>query len=964
MKDLINISKDIFNNIFPFYFTVDQNLVINNAGKSLSKVLPDIVGKKLLDVFSIEKPHKITYDFESISNFFNQVFILKADQHPYKPRYKGQVVHFEDEGKLVFLGSLWVTNFADLEKYGLMMSDFSKSDPTVDMLQLLKINETATKNIKTLNHSIKKSEEKFRQLIEGVNDIIYKTDDTGHFTYMNEIGLKITKLNSKEIIGKHLTELVRKDYKERVFFFYEEVFKRKKISSYLEFPMDSIIGNGMWVGQYVNLLQENGQTKGLQVVARDITEAKMAREQIRLNERKYKTIIENMRLGVLEISEDEDIVRANDCFCEMTDYHPGELIGRNFVDVVMDEKYKSKRSLNNLREMLDRPKAYEIPLRKKDQSIIWVLHSSAPLYDTQQKNIGSMSIYLDITDRKKAEEELKKAKEIAEQSMKAKSRFLANMSHEIRTPLNGIMGITNLLLNTEPTDKQKRYLDAIVTSSETLMVVINDILDISKVEAGKLTIEAKNFKIKDTISQVVEIMNSKAIEKSLILEEIIDNKIPEVIIGDSARISQILYNVVGNAIKFTEKGKVSLKVSINKISDSQVWIEFKITDTGIGIPKDKLPLVFKPFGQVKGDSERKYGGTGLGLTISQKLIDLQGGNIAVESELEKGTTFTIKIPFAIGDKQLLNLSENKKMGNNVINLKGIRVLLAEDNPVNQMVVMDLLQDKEVSITVANNGKEAIEKLLEGNYDVILMDMQMPIMDGYRAMTSIRNDINSDKKNVPILALTAHVTEGEIEKCKNAGADDYLSKPFNPQTLFLKIKNLCKGVVITSNKKSEEFTMIDNTELAVNTFVTKKATKEIKTVSDNIKKGYSITEAVETTVVTDISVLREFTNGKKNLMINTIKTLIQEIPKDVVLMRKALNENDWERLRAVAHRTKPNFLMIAQEKIKKEIRTIEKHAREQINLDQLSTRLKEIELIVPDLIEGLKKEMDKLNENME
>ncbi|MBL4653970.1 MAG: response regulator [Flavobacteriales bacterium] len=406
---------------------------------------------------------------------------------------------------------------------------------------------------------------------------------------------------------------------------------------------------------------------------------------------------------------------------------------------------------------------------------------------------GAIFVYLVTRTGLATFQELQKSKEIAEQSLKAKSQFFANMSHEIRTPLNGIIGLIHLLMGTDVTDKQKEYLHSAIISSEILMVVINDILDLSKIEEGKLFIQTKNFKIKETISEVLKIMNNKAIEKNLVLEKIIDTQLPEVIIGDAARLAQILYNIIGNAIKFTDKGKVKVSVSVKKNSASTVWVELKITDTGIGIEEAKLPSICNAFTQAIGDATRKHGGTGLGLTIVKKLIELQNGDLAIESKIGVGTTFTVVIPYNIEKTQKSDLVESKKTEDNDNNtsLKGLTVLLAEDNPINQMVTTDLVENAGARIIVANNGKEAIDILNHEAFDIILMDMQMPIMDGYSAMEHIRNNTDSDKQNIPILALTAHAAKGEVEKCKKSGADDYLSKPFKPQVLFLKMKNLCE-----------------------------------------------------------------------------------------------------------------------------------------------------------------------------
>ncbi|MBL4651850.1 MAG: PAS domain S-box protein [Flavobacteriales bacterium] len=786
---------------------------------------------------------------------------------------------------------------------------------------------------KQSENALKESEQKYRQIIEGASDIIYRTDLKGYFTYANKIALKITGMKEGDILGKHFSSLVREDYKKKALKFYANVFRKQIKTSYWEFPLSATnTGQEVWIGQNITLLIDNNRIISIQAVARDITDRKLAEKQIQMSEEKYRNIIENMELGLLEMNESDSILHANDRFYEMTGYSLGELDNECFLVKLLDDRFKSRVSLNNLKKILgeEKIKAYEIQLRKKTGELIWVLASDSPLYDKNHEIVGSIGIYLDISERKEAEKELNRAKNLAEQSAKAKSQFLANMSHEIRTPMNGIMGLTGLLINnTEVTGKQHNYLNAIITSSETLMVIINDVLDISKIEAGKFTIEKRNFKARDVISSIVEIFSNKAAEKGLLLNVDIDPTLPDILIGDVTRLNQILYNILGNAIKFTQEGEVKLTVKVKKKNKSGVEVGYIISDTGIGIPKSKLTSVFRAFTQANGDTTRKYGGTGLGLTIVKKLVELQYGSITAESAPGKGSVFTVVINYEIAqniqEEKAVNGCENS---NNIDRLHSLNVLLVEDNPVNQMVTNDLLSEKGSNVKIANNGKEAIEMLSSENFDIILMDMQMPVMDGYQATAYIRSKMEQGKQNIPILALTAHAIEGEIEKCKKAGVDDYLAKPFHPQALFIKIVEL-----------------VDKMCTPV---------KDISQHPDNSEQEK----------VTDISILKEFTNNKTKLIIDTIHTLIEEIPKDVELIEKAFNEQNWERLRSVAHRTKPNFMLVASEGLKNDVLKIEEYARETANLNQIPDLLEKIKHKIPFLIKGLEKEVKKLKESTE
>lgn len=390
-----------------------------------------------------------------------------------------------------------------------------------------------------------------------------------------------------------------------------------------------------------------------------------------------------------------------------------------------------------------------------------------------------------IGKAKELEQQLILSKETAEKAAQSKSQFLSTMSHEIRTPMNAVIGFTHLLLQMNPTGEQLEYLKMMKFSAENLLVLINDILDFSKIEAGKIQFEEADFSIKQLIGNIRMALLQKAAEKDIQLKLLIDHELPDAVVGDPVRLGQILTNLISNAVKFTKEGKVTIVASLSEKTKDHTIIDFEVTDTGIGIAADKLINIFESFTQASSDTTRKFGGTGLGLTITKRLLELMGSEIKVRSELGKGSTFYFNLKLKNSSKQFTR-SVKEESHIETRSLKGVKILIAEDNQINVILAKQYMKLWDVECDVAENGEIAYTLVQTNDYDMVLMDLQMPEMDGYQTTAAIRKLHGEKFKNLPIIALTASAMLDIKDHAYVVGMNDYISKPFNPDELHRKI----------------------------------------------------------------------------------------------------------------------------------------------------------------------------------
>jgi len=577
-------------------------------------------------------------------------------------------------------------------------------------------------------------------------------------------------------------------------------------------------------------------------------------------------------------------------------------------------------------------------------------------------------VFRNYTNQRKATAQMAIARQRAEQSEKFKEQFLANMSHEIRTPMNAVMGMTNLVLDSPLNEKQRFYLEGVRKSSETLLRIINDILDLSKIEAGKMEMENIDFSLPEVLDQVKQTLQHKAEEKGLQLIVDIDHQVPEVLMGDPVRLNQILMNLAGNAIKFTERGSVTISVggqqsavssrqsavsgwqpevgSRQQAIDSQqlpvaiqqpevgsqqatddgprsaagspVPLKFSVTDTGIGIPEDKLQTVFESFSQAKASDTRRFGGTGLGLTISKQLVELMDGKISVESREGSGTTFSFEITCQPGSVSRLNESKSADQIDASV-LDGLKILLADDNEYNRIVTSDTLRSRsKVEITEATNGREAVDLLSQQDFDLVLMDVQMPIMDGYEATRYIRENFSSPKNDLPIIALTASVIRSDLDKCRAAGMNDYIPKPFKTSQL----------ISVIAKAASREVKFIEPKNI------------EMKNENEKIRSA------------TDLAYLEKFCEGDKIRMQKYIDMFLASAPSLVENLYVSLKNNDCHEIASHAHGHKAKLIMMGMNKAIELAAKIEMDCRQGNGMESIKINLlklvQEIETAMSEL----------------
>lgn len=622
----------------------------------------------------------------------------------------------------------------------------------------------------------------------------------------------------------------------------------------------------------------------------------------------YETVVEDGSDIIFIVDYAGVIWYHNSSTFETLGYRSKSLIGRNIFDYLLPSMVSSLK--NKFKQ--SRKRAYtekvEFQFRCKDKSFRFLEFNAINLKHKEGID-GFILDCRDITQRKRDEAELLRLQ-------KAKEQFLANVSHEIRTPINGIAGMANLLGQNPSPEERETYLNAIRHSAENLKVIITDILDLAAIESGKLKFEKIAFNLKDLLPSLVNTFTYQAKEKKLTLGYTIEEKLNKILIGDPVRLNQVLINLISNAVKFTHNGSITINCSEARRIRGTCWVKIEVTDTGVGIPEEKLHTIFESFSQADASVTRRYGGTGLGLTIVKQLVELQKGKIHVVSQEHAGSTFSVMIPYDVGKvKTVVEVPKAAKTLKNV-NVSQLRVLLVEDNDINRLYAKSILKNWQCSIDVAENGLVAIEKIKNNFYDVVLMDVQMPVMDGYEATMAMRSMHQCAK--VPIIALTANATQNDVEKCLAVGMNDYLPKPFTPEDLYhklfkeLKIRPALKIAVPPVRQKSNSKYNLDY--------------------------------------------LRSVSGNNKEFIEEMITTFLQSLPVTLEEMMIAVQNSRWERLSRLAHQIKPSFTLMGLDSLRPKILYIEENGKAGTSIPDLPGVVNEFIVNCNVVLQDLSKEV--------
>ncbi len=807
----LTLTPQLFAEAFPFHFAIDTDLRIVQCGRSLTKLCPAMrEGAVFADIFQIVRP-PLELHFENLRSIARQSVVLATASR--EVILRGQFVELSPV--LVFLGSPWITTPHELSRSGLSPADFALHDPISDMLEVVRLKDAAISSAShltseldarhreqtVLNESLRRqmdesrkldlalreSERNYRIVANSLREVLFQTDIAGRWTFLNPAWQEITGHSVADSLGKPFLDFVHHEDVPGNMEKFRPLIAREKDYCRHEVRYLTVAGGHRWVEVHARLtFDDDGRVTGTAGTINDITERRQADER-------FRVLFQNS-LDAHLLFDDSGIVDCNEAAVRMLRCRSkSEVLHQHPARLSPELQPDGRKSCEKCLEMdaLARSQGhhrFEWLHRRLDGENFLVEVSLAPVVINDRPAL--LAGWHDITERHRHAQALLKAKEAAESANRAKSDFLATISHEIRTPMNGIIGMTNLVMETPLSTKQLQYVQTLRRSAESLMSVINDVLDHSKIEAGMLAVEKIGFDLRTTVEEAVRLFVGRAEEKGLRYELKIAPSLPRYVMGDPARLRQIVLNFIGNALKFTPKGAIGVSVD-PAASPSGQSPEFvvAVADTGVGIRPEKQALVFEKYSQAESSTSREYGGSGLGLSICRQLATLMGGSVGLTSRLGEGSTFWVRLPLEEARSNSAApghspVEENASPRPASVQFPGASILLVEDNTTNQLLASELLAKLGCEVHIAENGLRGFEMALSRTYDLVLMDCHMPEMDGFAATQAIR--AQEGDRHQPIIALTANAMQGDRERCLAAGMDDYLTKPIELSLLAQKM----------------------------------------------------------------------------------------------------------------------------------------------------------------------------------
>ena len=832
------------NRLFPYYILINKDFSMEGFGRALLKIIGNQSGSYFNDVFKIVDHGSTSAQQSDIAQLggFNMKISVTASPDTI---LKGNLEYIKQSGKYLFTGNI-VSGGDD--------------DNAVE--------KNATSG------GITHSEHFFERVLNELPSDVVVLDTNHTYRFINPGAIRDPELR-KWTLGKTDEEYCT--YRNRAQSFaavrrqnFNQAMRTKQQSTWEEMitmPDGTVL---TMLRNMCPVLDEQNNVDFIIGYGLNITDRKKTEEQLQINEKRYRDLYDFSPALIYTHDLEGTMLSVNPAILNALGYTSNEVVGKNIKELLppadqdkIETEYLQKVATAGISKGIFRGS-------HKNGTIKYLLYQNYKV-EEQDSTPYIIGFAQDITDRILAEKELLIAKRNTEKLAKVKDTFLANMSHELRTPMNGILGVTNLLTKTQLNDQQTHYAHLISNSVNNLLTIVNDILDMEKISSGKIEFENHAFKVVDKVKTLVNSFQRNADQKKLQL--LLNNTLPAnlVIIGDQHRLAQILNNLLSNAIKFTNKGAINVSTSLLHYNNTDVIVEFVVEDTGVGIQESRLNTVFEPF--VVGSSNiLKFGGTGLGLSISKNLVEMQGGSIELKSEMDKGSTFTFSLPFKRGQLQAVNEIKTTSLNLPKLNKK---ILVAEDIELNQFLVKTTLESWGVSVDIAVNGQEAVNKVKENHYDLVLMDIQMPEMDGITATRHIRELADDEKARIPIIAFTANTLQGDSKLYKDAGMNDYITKPYAEEKLHEKINEVL-------NLAAQP---IEKVESGMN--------NEIKS-ADNEERLYNIAmiEAI----------------GKSNpaFIEKMIVMFVDFVGKDFEKLKDAASKSNWDEVGQIAHKLKSTF----------------------------------------------------------